>query len=102
MPPTLVFASSLWCQLTLLFSIKKFLLAFVFGLLIVPACFFAIGTPWIEAASCPVERVEGASVLINGKIYVFSGFFNSSLNSTTRVDVYSPKSNTWDRATDIP
>lgn len=98
----MVFASGLWCQLTRLFSIKKFLLAFAIGLLIVPVSLLAIGTPWTEVASCPVERVEGASVLVNGKIYVFSGFFNSNLNSTTRVDVYDPKSNTWAQATDIP
>lgn len=82
--------------------IIKVILAFVFGVFIVPVYLLAAGTPWIQVASSPVARVEGATVLINGKIYVFSGFYNSDLKSTTRVDVYDPSSNTWTRATDIP
>ena len=94
--------SSLWGRRVRLSWIKKFLLAFAFGVFIVPACLVFAGVPWITVAPCPVARVEGASVRVNGKIYVFSGFYNSALNSTTRVDVYDPKNNTWTKAADIP
>jgi N-acetylneuraminic acid mutarotase len=57
---------------------------------------------WKNAAPNPQARFEGQGAVVNGKLYVFGGFYNSSVQATTRSDVYDPATNTWTRIKDMP
>lgn len=57
---------------------------------------------WNTAAPSPLERFEAQGAAANGKLYVFGGFFNSSIDVTTRSDVYDPASDTWTQVADMP
>lgn len=57
---------------------------------------------WNNVSSMPISRVEAASAIISGKLYIFGGFINNSLQATNRVDVYDPVGNTWTRLADMP
>jgi N-acetylneuraminic acid mutarotase len=50
------------------------------------------------AASIP--RSEAMTVTVDGKMYVFGGYLNTTYTPTRRVDVYDPAANTWTRLTD--
>jgi N-acetylneuraminic acid mutarotase len=54
---------------------------------------------WVKGPSIPGNHMEAASAVVGGKFYVISGFSDSSLNLTTRVDVYNPATNQWETAT---
>jgi N-acetylneuraminic acid mutarotase len=54
---------------------------------------------WVKGPSIPANHMEAASAVVGGKFYVISGFSDSSLNLTTRVDVYNPGTNQWETAT---
>ena len=80
----------------------------MFKLGIVLAMFAAAVTPrsavaqWTSVAPLPFARYEAPNVLLNGKIYVFGGFYDALLNSTPQVHVYDPATNAWRYLTDIP
>ena len=57
---------------------------------------------WSTVAPVPVGRVEAMSAVVDGKLYVFGGFVNSSFNPTNRSDVYNPVNNTWTQIADLP
>lgn len=57
---------------------------------------------WTTGARIPVPRVEPESMVVDGKLYVFSGYADSSWQPIRRVDVYDPKTNTWTRLSDMP
>jgi hypothetical protein len=57
---------------------------------------------WKSAAANPQARFEGQGAVVNGKLYVFGGFYNSSVQATTRSDVYEPATNKWTRIKDMP
>lgn len=54
---------------------------------------------WQTGASIPYTHIEGATAVVNNKLYIFSGFKDSSLNVSNRVDVYNPAANKWETAT---
>lgn len=54
---------------------------------------------WIKGPSIPANHMEAASAAVNGKFYVISGFTDSDLNLTGRVDVYNPATDQWETAT---
>ncbi len=60
------------------------------------------GISWQTAAPSPIPRFEAHSAAVNGKLYVFGGFFNTSIEATTRSDVYDVASNSWTRIADLP
>jgi len=47
-------------------------------------------------------RLEAQSVVLNNKIYVFSGLYNQSLNITNTCEHYDPQNNTWTLIANIP
>jgi len=57
---------------------------------------------WEERAPAPQPRVEAQSVVKDGKLYLFGGFYNPSLSATPRVDLYDPQSDAWTRLADMP
>lgn len=50
---------------------------------------------WQTRQQMPQRREEGGSAALNGKLYVFGGFYDSTFNPTGRVDAYDPSTNTW-------
>ncbi|HQY88368.1 MAG TPA: kelch repeat-containing protein [Tepidisphaeraceae bacterium] len=56
---------------------------------------------WTTGKVSPVARVEPESAVVNGKLYVFSGYSGSWVPSK-RVDVYNPSNNSWTRLADMP
>ncbi|MGC4031032.1 MAG: kelch repeat-containing protein [Tepidisphaeraceae bacterium] len=56
---------------------------------------------WKAAAGSPINRFESHAFSYNGKLYVMGGWQDSSFNSTKRVDVYDPATNTWTRKKDM-
>ena len=47
-------------------------------------------------------RVDHTSAVVHGKLYIFGGFSYSSGGRMDLVEVYSPASNSWARAADMP
>jgi N-acetylneuraminic acid mutarotase len=56
---------------------------------------------WVEAAASPVERVEAPTLKLKDKLYIVGGF-DGGLRPIPHLDVYDPKTNSWDRLKDIP
>jgi len=59
-------------------------------------------SPWSTAEPSPINRSEAGNAVVNGKLYVFGGYINSSFQATTRSDVYDPATNTWTQIADLP
>ena len=57
---------------------------------------------WTSAAANPQARFEAQGAMVNGKFYVFGGFYNNAIEATTRSDVYDPATNRWTRIKDMP
>lgn len=58
-------------------------------------CNISLGA-WQTGSPAPYTHIEGATAVINNKMYIFSGFKDSSLNVSNRVDVYNPATNKWE------
>jgi len=50
---------------------------------------------WTNKASSPISRSEAMVAAVDGKMYVFGGYTNTTFTPTPRVDVYDPASDTW-------
>ncbi|MDQ3440100.1 MAG: malectin domain-containing carbohydrate-binding protein [Planctomycetota bacterium] len=57
---------------------------------------------WTSAAANPQARFEGQGAVVNGKFYVFGGYYNAAVQATKRSDVYDPATNKWTRIRDMP
>ena len=57
---------------------------------------------WTSAAANPQGRFEAQGAMVNGKLYVFGGFYNNAIDATARSDVYDPATNRWTRIKDMP
>jgi N-acetylneuraminic acid mutarotase len=57
---------------------------------------------WSNAAANPQARFEGQGAVVNGKFYVFGGFYNAAVQATKRSDVFDPATNRWTRIKDMP
>lgn len=56
-----------------------------------------------SVAPSPIGRSEAESAVVDGKIYVFGGYTDTSfIPKTKRTDVYDPVNNTWQRLEDMP
>ena len=62
---------------------------------------FVAAEDWVRAAASPVERVEAPTLKLKDKLYIVGGF-DGGLRSIPHLDVYDPKTNSWDRLKDIP
>ena len=59
-----------------------------------------VADTWTTLASLSEARAWHASAVVNGKLYVFGGYSESGRMDL--VEVYSPASNTWASAADLP
>lgn len=58
---------------------------------------------WQAAAPSPVPRFEGATAVVDGRLYAFGGFgAGAGLPAQSRVDVYDPESNVWTERAPMP
>ncbi|HWE95672.1 MAG TPA: carbohydrate-binding protein [Tepidisphaeraceae bacterium] len=59
---------------------------------------------WNQLASDPVPTIEGGSIGVNGKLYVFGGFYNIQTywKGTAQCEVYDPATNTWSAIAPMP
>lgn len=51
---------------------------------------------WVKAAAAPDFHMESATAVVDNKLYVISGFKDSSLKISNRVDVYNPATEIWE------
>lgn len=67
------------------------------GSAIAPTCSMQLGE-WQKVAPVPDHHLEGASAIVDGKLYLLTGFneFTSTLFPTQKVDVYNPLTNIWE------
>jgi N-acetylneuraminic acid mutarotase len=63
-----------------------------------PDCDIVLGE-WVKSAPIPSSHLEGAAAVVDNKLYVLSGFRDTSLRISNRVDVYNPATNAWETAT---
>jgi len=62
-----------------------------------------LAVDWRPVAPNPLARVEGPGAVVDGRVYVFGGFFKRrGLVAARRVDVYDPALDRWSRRADMP
>lgn len=61
-----------------------------------------IGCLWDRLADSPVARFEPGTLVIDGSIYTFGGFFNQQIQATASVAAYDPLTDTWSAKADLP
>jgi hypothetical protein len=54
---------------------------------------------WQEGAPAPAFHIEGATAVVNSRLFVISGFQDNSLTASKRVDVYNPTTGLWETDT---
>ena len=57
---------------------------------------------WQQVADAPISRYEAQGVAVNGRLYLFGGFFNGANHTTVQMDLYDPQTNLWSQAADVP
>ncbi len=57
---------------------------------------------WSLGAAGPMARWESETFTYNGKLYVFGGFIDRSMDATAECDVYDPAANAWSYVTTVP
>jgi N-acetylneuraminic acid mutarotase len=58
---------------------------------------------WTSGATAPLGRYEGLSTAVDGRLYVFGGFYTTgSIDATDRCDAYDPATNSWMRLASLP
>ncbi|TGE04322.1 malectin domain-containing carbohydrate-binding protein [Hymenobacter fodinae] len=71
-------------------------------LLLIPFLGQGQSAGWSLMTPSNTPKWVGFSVMINNKMYVFSGFDNSSVHTTAKCEVYDPATNTWTYLADMP
>ncbi|MFM7538494.1 MAG: Kelch repeat-containing protein [Planctomycetota bacterium] len=56
---------------------------------------------WKKVAPSPYSRTEAATAVAGGKLYLLGGFIER-LETSNKVDVYDPVTDTWSRKKDMP
>lgn len=69
---------------------------------VVPAVSALNSLTWHSVAPIPTGMTEGAGDVVNGKLYVFSGYTNTSYYPSSCVYCYDPSTNVWTRMADMP
>ncbi|GIW75935.1 MAG: hypothetical protein KatS3mg104_0998 [Phycisphaerae bacterium] len=57
---------------------------------------------WQAITDSPIKRYEMQKAVLNGKIYLFGGLYNSDYKASLRADVYNPQTDTYTRLRDLP
>jgi N-acetylneuraminic acid mutarotase len=69
--------------------------------LLIPALAEGASPNWKRGVPLPLARGEVAAAVAEGRIYIVGGFTADGENST-RVEAYSPSTNTWRQEADLP
>lgn len=57
---------------------------------------------WEARTPGPQPRFEPGTVVVDGKLFLFGGFKNVSIQASVRVDVYDPEADSWSQRGDMP
>jgi N-acetylneuraminic acid mutarotase len=57
---------------------------------------------WREVAPATVGRSEGMGAVVNGKLYLFGGYIDTTFKPTSRGDVYDPATDSWRQIASLP
>jgi N-acetylneuraminic acid mutarotase len=57
---------------------------------------------WSAVASISVGRSEAMGAAVNGKLYLFGGYVDTTFKPTSRGDVYDPAANQWTQVASLP
>lgn len=58
---------------------------------------------WSTVAEAPLSRSEAQGVTVDGRLYVFGGYTDTSYTPVSRrADMYDPQSNSWTELPDMP
>jgi Kelch motif len=57
---------------------------------------------WHTMAPSPITLFEAQGAVVDGRLYVFGGFYNASTQATQRANVYDPVENAWKPLADLP
>jgi hypothetical protein len=57
---------------------------------------------WKQAAAAPLKLFEAMGAVANDNLYVFAGFFNTSIDVTRRAEVFDPAANRWSALAEAP
>jgi N-acetylneuraminic acid mutarotase len=57
---------------------------------------------WREVTPATVGRSEAMGAVVNGKLYHFGGYVDTTYKPTTRADVYDPAANRWAQMASLP
>jgi N-acetylneuraminic acid mutarotase len=57
---------------------------------------------WQTVASTALPRSEGMGAVVNGKLYLFGGYIDTTFKPTQRGDVYDPATNRWTQVANLP
>jgi N-acetylneuraminic acid mutarotase len=57
---------------------------------------------WSTVAPSPIGRSEALGATVDGKLYVFGGYTDTTYTPTRRADVYDPLSNRWTHIKHMP
>ncbi|NOT07727.1 MAG: hypothetical protein HOP28_05895 [Gemmatimonadales bacterium] len=57
---------------------------------------------WTPLDPAPLVRFEAATIVLEGRGYLFGGFGNADLDGSPEVWMYDPKDNSWTRRKDMP
>jgi hypothetical protein len=60
------------------------------------------GITWKAQADAPLAKFESMGDVVDGKLYVFGGYVNSSVQTTAQVAVFDPATGTWSTRKDMP
>ncbi|MER2998976.1 malectin domain-containing carbohydrate-binding protein [Pontibacter populi] len=61
-----------------------------------------VNTDWTFIEPSKISKWVGYSVMYNNKMYVFSGFDESTAVTSPKVEIYNPSNNTWSLGADMP
>ena len=58
---------------------------------------------WTQpGANAPIARYEAQGLAVDGKLYVFGGFYNQKTQATVQSDRYDIKTDTWTPISPLP
>ena len=58
--------------------------------------------PFEARADSPVDRFETGAAVVDGRVYLFGGFYTPAIEATARVDRYDPTTDLWTPMADMP
>jgi N-acetylneuraminic acid mutarotase len=57
---------------------------------------------WSSVAASPIGLAEGGGAVVNGRLYMFGGYYDFSTTPTAKMHVYDPATNAWSALAPLP